>query len=479
MRHLRIVLLFAASLAPALSAQTSPRLVPGEWIGRLNAGGTALRLGFSVRALAGGGFEADLDSYDQGSMNIPVDSVRVDGDSVHFVIRRIGGGYSGALSADGRTLSGTWRQGPGQLPLTVTLADSAALAAFAPRRPQLPKPPFPYRAEEMAVESVAGVRLSGTLTLPQGAGPHPAVVLVSGSGPQDRDETLLGHKPFLVLADHLTRRGIAVYRYDERGIGRSTGSFATATSLDFAADARAAVAALRARPDIRTDAVGILGHSEGGLVAPMVARDTASGVAFVVMLAGPGTRGDEILLAQAQLIGKASGIADTVLAQSAAVSRRMYDALRAARDTIGLRERLRTMFREYAASLTEEQRRRLQITDAAIDVQVQQIMTPWFRFFLTVDPREALRAVKVPVLALNGTLDLQVPHEENLRAIERALREGGNRDVTVQALPGLNHLFQTARSGSPAEYANLEETFAPAALQLVSDWIAKRFPPAK
>jgi pimeloyl-ACP methyl ester carboxylesterase len=211
----------------------------------------------------------------------------------------------------------------------------------------------------------------------------------------------------------------------------------------------------------------------------MVARDPSAGVAFVVMLAGPGTRGDEILFAQSRLIGKASGIPDTVLALSAAASRRMYDALRAASDTVGLRDRLRTMFRDYVATLSEPQRRALQITDAAIEMQVQQIMMPWFRFFLTYDPRAALRELTVPVLAINGTLDLQVPHAENLAAIGEALRAGGNRDHTVEALPGLNHLFQTATTGAPAEYAAIDETFAPAALQLIGDWIVKRFPPAR
>ncbi|HYD51350.1 MAG TPA: alpha/beta fold hydrolase [Gemmatimonadaceae bacterium] len=470
--------LLAALAAAPLAAQAPARLTPGEWVGSLSTGAMSLRLGFSVRVRADGALEADLDSYDQGAMNIPVDSVRIAGDSVRFFVARIGGGYRGALEAGGRAIAGTWWQGGGELPLRLALADSAMLGSLARRRPQEPKPPLPYRVEELSFESAPGVRLAGTLVAPPGAGPHPAVVLVSGSGPQDRDETLLGHKPFLVLADHLVRRGIAVLRYDDRGTAKSTGSFATATSMDFGADARAAVAALRARPDVRADAVGIVGHSEGGLIAPIVAADSKSGVAFIVMLAGPGVPGSEILSAQSRLIGKAMGLSDTLLALSGAASRRMYEAVRTARDTIGLRDRLRAGFLEYGQSLTAEQKRALQWSDGAVEQQIQQIMAPWFRTFLAYDPRPTLRTVRVPVLALNGTLDLQVPPEQNLPEIEQALRAAGNRDVTIVRLPGLNHLFQTAKTGAPAEYASIEETFAPDALQRISDWITARFKPA-
>jgi len=470
-----LALLLAGLVAAPLAAQTRP-LAPGDYVGSLDVGGVTLRVGFSVRARPDGSLEADLDSYDQGTMNIPVDSVRVAGDSVGFWFRRIGGSYRGRLEGDGRVIAGIWRQGPASFPLRVTWADSAAVAAFAPCRTQQPKPPFPYRVEELAVESAPGVRLAGTLTLPQGAGPHPAVVLVSGSGAQDRDETLVGHKPFLVLADYLTRRGIAVYRYDDRGTARSTGNHATATSADFADDARAAVAALRARPDIRRDAVGIAGHSEGGLIAPLVARDPAAGVGFIVMLAGPGIPGDSILLLQADLIAKAGGTPDSVRARNRVASRRIYDLVRTERDTLrllqGVREQARALL---AATLNAQQRP----DSTMVELQVRQLTSPWFRYFLSYDPRPTLRAVKAPVLALNGTLDLQVPAQENLRAIEAALREGGNRDVTIVTLPGLNHLFQTATTGAPTEYASIAETFAPAALQRIGDWIAERFPPVR
>jgi uncharacterized protein len=301
-------------------------------------------------------------------------------------------------------------------------------------------------------------------------------VLVSGSGPQDRDESLLGHRPFLVLADHLTRRGLAVLRYDDRGTARSTGDFARATSADFAADARAAVAFLRARADVRRGAVGIVGHSEGALVAPLVAQGESPPVAFIVMLAGPGIPGDSILLLQSDLIAKAAGVPDSVRAANARMSRWTYAAIRETPDSAALAARLR----QAVADLTPEQRTRAGLSGPALDAQIAQVSSPWFRWFLAYDPRATLRRVRVPVLALNGMLDLQVPYEPNLAAIGEALRAGGNPDHEQTALAGLNHLFQTSRSGtgSPTEYAAIEETMSPAVLERVSAWILARFPAA-
>jgi pimeloyl-ACP methyl ester carboxylesterase len=344
------------------------------------------------------------------------------------------------------------------------------------RRPQEPRPPFPYRSEEVTVESVPGVRLAGTLTIPPGAGPHPAVVLVSGSGPQDRDETLMSHKPFLVLADHLSRNGIAVLRLDDRGVGRSTGSFAAATSADFANDAAAAVRWLRARAEVADDRVGIIGHSEGGMIAPMVASTTPE-VAFIVLLAGPGIPSRELLVMQGALISRAGGETEREIRRTSALQREMFTAIAQTADSAALHQRMREIVRRYQASLTPEERARPDASDATLEAAINAMMSPWYRWFMRYDPAPALRATRVPVLALNGALDLQVPADENLAGIEQALRAAGNRDVTVEKLPGLNHLFQTARTGAPSEYGEIEETMSPAVLQRVSAWILERFGP--
>src|SRR5829696_9258796 len=282
--------LVAALLLPAALAAQSPvtpmpadASVAGAWLGALNAGGIRLRFGVNVRARPDGTFEGTLDSFDQGVMGLRLDSVARSGDTLRVVLNAAQIRYLGVLTPDGKSLAGTWSQGGGVTALVLSKADSAARAAFATRRrPQEPRPPFPYEAQEVTFPSVTGVTLAGTLTMPKGDGPHPAVVLVSGSGPQDRDEQLLGHRPFWVLADYLTRRGIAVLRYDDRGVGRSTGRFVDATSEDFADDTRAAVAFLHKRSDIDAAHIGIAGHSEGGLIAPLVARDPAAGVGFIV-----------------------------------------------------------------------------------------------------------------------------------------------------------------------------------------------------
>jgi len=282
---------------------------------------------------------------------------------------------------------------------------------------------------------------------------------------------LLGHRPFRVLADHLARRGIATLRYDDRGTARSTGDFAAATSADFADDAEAAVRVLRARAGVRRDAVGIVGHSEGGLVAPIVAARSRD-VAFAVLLAGPGIPGDSILLLQQRLIATAQGAPSLMVDRMVATNRRLFAAVRGARDSADAAARLAVAEGEVTAELPEAQRATARAQLAAAN---RQLLGPWMRHFVAYDPRPALRRTRVPVLALNGALDLQVPPRENLDAIGAALREGGNRDVTLAELPQLNHLFQTARTGAPSEYAAIAETFAPAALERVSTWISERF----
>jgi len=448
-----------------------PQAFKGVWTGLLDAGAVKLRLVLHVDAAEGGALTGTMDSPDQGANGIPATSVTVDGSTLRFAIAPLSAVFEGTLSADGSRLEGTFTQGPARLPLTVTRGE----APPPPERPQVPEPPFPYRVEDVRVQNAnGGVTLAGTLTLPPGPGPFPGVALVSGSGPQDRDEALMGHKPFLVLADHLTREGIAVLRYDDRGVGGSTGTFATATSEDFTSDALAAVAFLQGRDDI--GAVGIVGHSEGGLVGPMAAARSTD-VDFVVMLAGPGIPGDEILYLQGALIARAGGASEEAVAANQDVQERIFAIVRAEPDSAAASAKLSAALDEIVAALPEETRRRMgdEVSPQALRAQASQVNTPWFRFFLTYDPRPTLERVRVPVLALNGSLDLQVPAEANLREIAAALARGGNRDATARALPGLNHLFQTATTGAPTEYATITETMSPVALQAVSGWIKERF----
>jgi len=435
----------------------------GYWLGTLRHGAMELRVVFKIERRKDGSLAARMDSLDQGAKDIPASAARLDGGRIELEFRTIGGRFQGRLSRDGRELSGEWSQGGGTLPL-VLKRQSRAVSV---RRPQEPKPPFPYAAREVVCENRAGgSKLAGTLTIPEGAGPFPALLLITGSGQQDRDESLMGHRPFLVLSDYLTRRGIAVLRVDDRGVGGSTGEVKRATSEDFAGDALAAVEFLKSQPGIDPRRIGLAGHSEGGLIAPIAAARSRD-VAFLVLMAGTGTTGEQILRRQQALILKADGASEETIRAARRVQEKVFAILRQEEDREVARRRIRGALAASPAPAGGAK-------GAAAD-QAGKLTLPWFRFFLRYDPRPTLRQVSCPVLAINGEKDLQVPAEANLREIEKALKEGGNRDVTVRSFPGLNHLFQTCRTGSPAEYGRIEETFAPAALSAIAGWITARF----
>jgi pimeloyl-ACP methyl ester carboxylesterase len=367
------------------------------------------------------------------------------------------------------------------LPLVLekVAAGVAAALPLEQRRPQTPKPPFPYDVREAAFRNtVDGVDLAGTLTLPQGAGPWPAVVLVSGSGQQDRDETLMDHKPFLVLADALSRAGIAVLRYDDRGVGGSGGDPTKATSVDFARDAEAAIEWLKERPDIDPARIGVVGHSEGGLIAALLAARRTD-LAGIVMLAGTGVDGGRILVSQGELVLKSEGLGDAdQIRRSRIMQEAMIDAVRGsddASDPAALAAQAGARIRADLGDETEkaDEAAKAQL-DAAVADGLRRLTAPWFRFFIGHDPATALAKVSCPVLAIIGEKDVQVDPALNLPAIRQALAAGGNTDATVEELPGLNHLFQTCTTGAVSEYDRIEETLAPVAIATVRDWLVKR-----
>jgi pimeloyl-ACP methyl ester carboxylesterase len=459
--------LIVCASAAALAAQEAagPETV---WEGaiKLNAG-LELRIVLHVVDAGEGGLRATFDSPDQGAKGLKVDTVSVKPDSLSFTMKALGAEFTGKRDGDGNEAVGKWTQGGVSLPLTLRKVDRPSER----RRPQTPRPPFPYREEPVTYENkAAGVTLAGTLTLPRGDGPFPAAILISGSGPQDRDETIFEHKPFLVLADALTRRGIAVLRVDDRGVGGSSGSPAKATSADYASDVRAGIAYLKSRPEIDGKAIGLIGHSEGGIIAPLVAAQSAD-VAFIVLMAGTGLPGDEILVSQLGLILKAMGVTGEKLEKSRDAQRRLIAIVKSETDKQKAMEAMQAIVRESRDQLPEKERKELDQSKGLIDSQLRQAESPWFKFFLTFDPRPTLARVRCPVLALNGEKDLQVDPRANLSAIETALKEGGNDRVTIKELPGLNHLFQPSATGLPSDYARIEETIAPSVLTLIGDWI--------
>jgi pimeloyl-ACP methyl ester carboxylesterase len=341
-------------------------------------------------------------------------------------------------------------------------------------RPQEPKKPYPYLAEEVSYENQkAKVKLAGTLTLPKGKGPFPAALLITGSGPQNRDEEVFGHRPFLVLADHLTRRGLAVLRVDDRGVGGSTGDTMQSTTADFAEDVLVGVEYLKGRKEIDPKRIGLIGHSEGGMIGPLAASRSKD-VAFVVMLGGMGLTGEQILYVQGGLITKAVGADDRTLARQRRIQELIFRALKQEKDDAAAEKRFNQLWDEEMAKLPEGEKKDTAKLTKEVRRQFKLVNNPWTRYFLTHDPRPALREVTCPVLALFGEKDLQVPPRENLPEVARALAEGTCRDYTVAQLPGLNHLFQTCKTGSLLEYSSIQETMAPVALETISAWILNR-----
>ena len=439
----------------------------GTWSGSLHRNGVDLRLVLRI-STGDRGTIVQLDSPDMSAFDLPVAGFERKGTELRFEVPAASVRYEGQLSEDGRRISGPWRR-IGQPEAEVTFErDSDDMARTGGERPQMPKSPFPYSAEDVRFDNpdADDVVLAGTLTLPDGDGPHPAAILISGSGPQDRNETVFGHQPFAVLADHLSRHGIAVLRYDDRGFAESTGDHGAATSADFATDALAAARYLRGRQEIDAAAIGLIGHSEGGMIAPLAsAADPA--IAFVVLLAGPGTSTLQLVESQRRLLGLSQGISELELERSAPVVAAINAALATLDDDAEAEARVRGL-------LTADALTALGVAERQRDLVLSQFMRPWYRYFLRYDAAAVLAQVRAPVLALNGSLDHQVPADENLAAIEAALTQ--HPDVTILKLDGLNHMFQTAATGAMGEYRDIAETFAPSALFVISDWIKARFP---
>lgn len=446
------------------SINTFAQQITGDWYGALKVqAAMQLRIVFHI-SQNGDKYSATLDSPDQGAKGIPVSSTLFVNSKLDISMPNLMAEYNGELQGD--SIVGTFKQRGMSFPLHLT---RHAVEKQAIKRPQEPTPPFPYYSEEVTFPNPsAGITLAGTLTLPKKEGKFPVVVLITGSGSQNRDEEVFGHKPFLVIADYLTQNGIGVLRYDDRGFGKSTGDFQKALTTDFASDVESAVSYLKTRRDVDQKKVGLIGHSEGGNIAPIVASKSKD-ICFIVMLAGTGLRGDRLLVLQQELIGRASGAPEQELAVWKEAGEKGMDIMDHTTDQKALKQKL-------AQLLTETYLKQMKDTSQAdikaqISMQVEQMTTPWMRYFLKYDPLPALSKVKCPVLVLNGEKDLQVPAKENIPLIEKALKQGGNKQVVIKVFPNLNHMFQECKTGVPAEYGSIEQTIAPVVLETTTNWI--------
>jgi fermentation-respiration switch protein FrsA (DUF1100 family) len=451
-------------LTTSFSQQTD---LSGSWVGKLKLpNGIQLSIVFNLQKTVEG-YSATLDSPDQGAKGIPCGKVKIENDSINIDVPSIVGSYSGKVNFDLKTITGKWFQAGSSFELNLEYTNEVAV----PKRPQEPKPPFPYNVEEVKFKNEKdNITLAGTFTFPKESKKFPAVVLITGSGAQNRDEEIFNHKPFLVIADHLTRNGFAVLRFDDRGYGESEGNHSIATTEDFANDVMAAVNYLKTRDEVDKRKIGLIGHSEGGMIAPMVASSD-NDVSFIILMAAPGVPGDSILYLQTQLIYKAEGQSDEKINQTLARLHEVYSLLKSDEDESSLREKLKAKFQELFNQLSEEEKKQYPDPETYMEIEIRTVMSPWFRYFLKFNPAKYLEKVKCPVLAINGEKDLQVPAKQNLSAIENALKKGGNKNYVLKELAGLNHLFQKSQYGTISEYGVIEETISVEALEIITDWL--------
>jgi len=442
--------------------------ITGQWNGVLKVQGTQLRLVFNVTK-TDKDFSSTMDSPDQGAKGIPVTNTTFDNSKIKFEVANARIEYNGELKEN--EIVGTFKQGGQEFPMNLS---RKAIEKEVVKRPQEPTKPYSYYSEDVTFENTkANISLSGTLTLPKKDGNFPVVILITGSGPQNRDEELLGHKPFLVISDYLTKNGIAVLRYDDRGVGQSKGDFKTATSADFATDVESAITFLKTRKEINKKKIGLVGHSEGGLIAPMVASKSKD-VSFIVLLAGTGIQGDKLLLLQQELIAKANGVSETDIKKSIETNSKLFEMVVKSNDNMKLKTYLTNSINETLKNDTSAEIPNGMTKDEFVSMQVNQISSPWMQYFMKFNPATTLEKVKCPVLAVNGEKDLQVPPKENLTAIKNALTKGGNKNVTTKEFLNLNHLFQECKTGAPGEYSTIEQTFSPTALEEIANWIKQQ-----
>ena len=427
--------------------------IEGYWKGQIDLGTLKLEMAFNITANENG-YVTTLDVPAQGAFDFPVDETIFQDKRLQLTMSAMDASFSGTLKEG--IIEGEFTQRGMTFPLNLVKAEKKEQKKT---RPQDPQPPFDYHIEEVTfVNEKEGNTLVGTLTIPKGEGPFPAMVLVSGSGQQDRDEELMNHRPFWVIADYCALHGIAVLRYDDRGVGGSSGEVETATSMDFSYDAEAAFDYLRNRKEINASRVGILGHSEGGVINFMVSARRPE-VAFLVSLAGPSVNGIEVLKEQQAAILRASGMSEEMVQFNGNANAQMFDIIEASND------------REEADSLLRQLVKGWGYNEELTEQTVSQMTMPWMYYFLKYDPTEAIVKTNCPALLLNGSKDLQVIASQNLPGYEKIIAEYGKTNLILRELPDLNHLFQHCETGSPNEYFEIEETISPEVLELIVGFV--------
>ncbi|HET6556723.1 MAG TPA: alpha/beta fold hydrolase [Prolixibacteraceae bacterium] len=461
------VFLFPMDLSAGENQSEGNEPIHGTWLGELVIPHQAsLRMGIIITLNDDKTQKAVLNIIDQSTGDIPCDEVLVRNDTVTVRLKKLGIEISGPMAAESREINGRFRQAGANFPIVFKPVDKLPEIL----RPQEPKGPFPYQSEEVVFENTkAGVRLAGTITIPQKPGKFPAVIMVTGSGKQNRDEEFAKHKPFWVIADYLTRQGIIVLRVDDRGCGASTGSFEQSTTGDFAEDVLSGIAYLKGRKEVNPQEIGIIGHSDGGIVASLAAAQSTD-VAYIVTLAGLMESFEKAVLDQLMNQAAQQGKSAEDIELERNWRKSIYSIAKEKTDVATATTRLWEIYN----ALPEADVKRLNWPKGRHESQINQVLNPWWRFNLSLNNEEAIKNIQCPVLALYGSLDQQVRPEQNVSFVEAAFKKGTNPHAEVKVLPGLNHMFQTATTGSEYEYFRIEETISPEVLNLMATWIGKQ-----
>lgn len=477
---MRKIFIFTTSLLSFLTA--AAQHITGNWEGTLDVNGTELTVVFHIVKDSAGKLTGTFDSPKQMAYGLKCSNISATDDSVLIEMKAFGAKYNGLFSTDKKNLTGSWGQGGMSLPLNLKKTSDVAIVQEM-KRPQTPKPPFTYFTEEVSYTNADNsVKFGATFTRPSIWADkvkeikYPVALLITGSGQQDRDETLFEHKPFAVIADHLAKQGIATLRVDDREKGKTTGKFMSSTTLDFAKDVEAGIEYLKTRQDIDIRNIGLIGHSEGGMIAPMVASKRKD-IKFIVLLAGPGVPIIELMEQQTVDVALANGITKDEVEKFRPVYKPVMmaainesDSATAAKKIIdiisGWKQKTDSVTVKNTTGITDKAS-----LDEFANSVISQVKQPWFNYFIKFKPENYLSNVRCAVLALNGEKDIQVAAAPNLEAIRKIMVEKMVKTFKVQALPGLNHLFQHCTACSAQEYAQLEETFSAEALGIISSWI--------
>jgi uncharacterized protein len=466
--------IFLLACLAITSLNSFAQKITGSWQGILVAGPQKLKVVFHVNRDSSNNYHSSFDSPDQGAFGISCSETNMKSDSIEMLIQAIKGGYRGKW--DGKNnISGYFFQFGHNFPLDLSRASDTAVSLI---RPQTPKPPFPYQSEELEYDNPAnGIHYAGTITYPNSGGPFPAVLLITGSGQEDRDETVFEHKPFAVIADYLTRRGFAVLRVDDRQMGKSTGDLSKATTLDFSKDVETSLLQLQKSKIVNPEKIGLIGHSEGGLIAAMVAAENPK-VRFIILLAGPGLKGADLLAVQTMAIDHSMGVPEDMIKAEKELRSQIIKALFSSGDTSIQFQNAWSSFLTWKKITNPEIVSTMGLnSDPAAKDFIRNLLDgfnkPWMKYFLQTNPADYLVKLKCKVLALNGSKDVQVVADPNLAVIDSALKKSGATVYSTEKLEGLNHLFQHCKTCTIQEYIQLEETFSPDALKIMGDWLDK------